>query len=48
MVRKLEPVGGEYSYSGRDLAIPGQWSVRIEAAVTDFEQAVFTAEVPIR
>lgn len=48
LLRKLEPAGEEYRYSGRDLAIPGLWSVRIEAAVTDFEQSVFNAEVQFR
>ncbi|HXC38931.1 MAG TPA: copper resistance protein CopC [Burkholderiales bacterium] len=48
LLRKLRSAGDEYRYDGRDLSIPGQWSVRIEAAVTDFEQSVFTAEVPVR
>lgn len=48
--RKLAPASDgsrEFRYSGRDLVVPGRWSVRIEAVITDFEQSVFSTTVDI-
>ncbi len=48
--RKLTPVSAgsrEFLYSGRDLVVPGLWSVRINAVITDFEQSAFNTKVNI-
>jgi copper transport protein len=48
--RKLVPSkdgSREFRYSGRDLVVPGRWSVRIDAVITDFEQSVFSTAVDI-
>jgi copper transport protein len=37
----------EFRYSGRDLVVPGQWSVHIDAVITDFEQSAFSTTVNI-
>jgi copper transport protein len=48
LVRRMEPAGDEYGYSGRDLVVAGSWSVRIEADITDFDQGVFTTQIAVR
>ena len=48
--RKLLPAtdgSREYRYSGRDLVVPGRWSVRIDAVITDFEQSAFSTTMDI-
>ena len=48
--RKLLPAtdgSRDFRYSGRDLVVPGRWSVRIDAVITDFEQSVFSTTVDI-
>ncbi len=48
--RKLLPTtdgSRDFRYSGRDLVVPGRWSVRIDALITDFEQSVFSTTVDI-
>ena len=50
MERKLLPATNgsrEFRYSGRDLVVPGRWSVRIDAVITDFEQSAFSTTVDI-
>lgn len=42
----IEP--GRYRLEGLDLPLSGRWTARVDALVTDFEKAVFRAEVPIR
>ena len=48
--RKFTPAsdgGRELHYSGRDLVVPGLWSLRIDAVITDFEQSAFSTSVNI-
>jgi copper transport protein len=50
MERKLLPAtdgSREFRYSGRDLVVPGRWSVRIDAVITDFEQSAFSTTLDI-
>ncbi len=49
LTRDLVP-GGPLSFalSGPEFAFPGDWTVRIEVLVTDFEKAVFTTTVVVR
>ena len=44
-LRRLEP--GEFVYQGSDFALPGRWTLRVQALVSDFERASLTFEVPI-
>jgi hypothetical protein len=39
---------GEFAASGIELLPAGTWRLRIEALVSDFERAAFTAEVTVR
>jgi copper transport protein len=34
-------------YEGIDLALPGRWTLRVDALITDFDKAMFEAEVEI-
>jgi copper transport protein len=46
--RRLLPRAGGFIYDGTELAIPGRWTVRIEALLTDYDQVIFATEVDIR
>jgi copper transport protein len=49
MERNMETLGdGHYRLVGPELAVPGIWTLRIKALVSDFEQIDFDAEIPIR
>jgi len=39
---------GRYRLEAFEFLVPGRWTVRVEALITDFEKAVLTAEVPIQ
>ena len=48
--RKFAPASDgsrDFRYSGRDFVVPGLWSVRIDAVITDFEQSSFITTVNI-
>ncbi|HEU0069971.1 MAG TPA: copper resistance protein CopC [Alphaproteobacteria bacterium] len=46
--RPLERVDvGHYRLSGPEFALPGAWRLRIDALVSDYEQASFVAAIPI-
>ncbi|MDN5870070.1 MAG: CopD family protein [Nitrococcus sp.] len=49
ITRTLAPVGpGLLRYTGPELSLRGRWTLRVEALISDFEKAIFEAEVPIR
>jgi copper transport protein len=46
---KLSPLGdGKFAGDIAELAVAGRWQLRIDALVTDFEKAIFRAEIEIR
>jgi copper transport protein len=46
--RPMRPApDGSHRYEGRDLAIPGAWTVRVHALITDFERETFGAVVEV-
>jgi copper transport protein len=48
-VIKLSPIGdGKFAGDIAELAVAGRWQLRIDALVTDFEKAIFRAEIEIR
>ena len=45
--RPLEPVG-EGRFAGEvDIPLAGDWAVRLDALITDFEKAILRAELPV-
>lgn len=48
LTRALEKIGeGHYRLTGPEFAVPGAWLLRIDALVSDYEQASFSAAIPI-
>jgi copper transport protein len=49
IVRAATPTGdGRFQLTGPELALAGDWSVRVEALIDDFEKATFETRVRIR
>lgn len=39
--------GGSFELSGSDFVVSGRWSVRVDALISDFEKAIFEAELTV-
>ncbi len=49
IVRELAPVAaGVYEYSGPELAVAGEWTVRIDVDVSDFERIAYVVPIPVQ
>ena len=46
--RLLPDDPGRFVYSGPELAFSGNWNLRVEVLLTDFDQAVLTADVAVQ
>ncbi len=46
--RPMENDNGAYVLEGPELAVAGDWTIRLDVLVTDFDKATFEAEIPIR
>jgi copper transport protein len=46
--RQLRPEGGGFTYEGPELALPGRWTMRIEALISDFDLLIWTAGIEVR
>ena len=47
LLRPLLAEGAQFVLDGVPLTMPGGWTLRIEALITDFEKAVVTVDLPI-
>lgn len=45
--RPMRLEAGEWTYEGPELALPGRWTIRADALVTEFDQTSFTIEMDI-
>jgi copper transport protein len=45
--RPMTIVDHDARYEGGDLALPGRWTLRIDALITEFDKAMFAAEVEL-
>lgn len=49
IVRELARVApGLYEYTGPELAVAGEWTVRVEVLVNDFERVTYSVPIPIQ
>jgi hypothetical protein len=39
---------GVYRHHGPELAVAGRWKFRVDALITDFEKAVFEADLDVK
>ena len=46
--RPMADDNGAYVLDGPELAVPGDWKIRLDVLVTDFDKATFETEIPIR
>ncbi len=49
IVRELPRLGpGIYELAGPEFAVPGEWTVKIDVLISDFERVTYTAPIPVR
>jgi copper transport protein len=49
IVRDLPRTGpGIYELTGPELAVPGEWTVKIDLLISDFDRVTYTAPIPVR
>ena len=39
---------GFYEYTGPELAVAGEWTIKVDVLVKDFEKVTFNAPIPVQ